>query len=151
MCFPLHPGTSQDPPALLSLAACPAGTFKASQGSGLCVPCPPNSRSSAEASPVCPCRNGYYRADFDPPAAACTSEYGIGLQGLAPLPPGAAAGIKSPSMWSLFYFLPLSHCGCEQERGWAGKAEGWDGPTSHLTGSLRNLYITWAAAVMAGR
>ncbi|NXN00103.1 EPHB1 protein, partial [Sylvia borin] len=28
--------------------ACPAGTFKASQGAGLCVPCPPNSRSSAE-------------------------------------------------------------------------------------------------------
>lgn len=73
----LPPGSAQDPPALLSLAACPAGTFKASQGSGLCVPCPPNSRSSSEASAVCACRNGYYRADFDPPAAACTSEYGV--------------------------------------------------------------------------
>lgn len=59
---------------LLSLAACPAGTFKASQGAGVCTPCPSNSRSTAEASPVCTCRNGYYRADFDPPAAACTSE-----------------------------------------------------------------------------
>ncbi|NXU67862.1 EPHB1 protein, partial [Horornis vulcanius] len=49
-------------------------------GAGLCVPCPPNSRSSAEASPVCACRNGYYRADFDPPAAACTSEYGLGAR-----------------------------------------------------------------------
>lgn len=66
---------------MLSLAACPAGTFKASQGSGLCVPCPPNSRSSAEASPLCSCRNGYYRADSDPPAAACTSEYGKGAGG----------------------------------------------------------------------
>uniref|UniRef100_A0A8D2QNA1 Ephrin type-B receptor 2 n=1 Tax=Zosterops lateralis melanops TaxID=1220523 RepID=A0A8D2QNA1_ZOSLA len=71
-----------EPENNVACKACPAGTFKASQGSGLCVPCPPNSRSSAEASPVCPCRNGYYRADFDPPAAACTSEYGIGLQGL---------------------------------------------------------------------
>uniref|UniRef100_A0A493T6Z5 Ephrin type-B receptor 2 n=1 Tax=Anas platyrhynchos platyrhynchos TaxID=8840 RepID=A0A493T6Z5_ANAPP len=53
--------------------ACKAGTFKASQGAGLCAPCPPNSRSSAEASPLCACRNGYYRADLDPPAAACTS------------------------------------------------------------------------------
>lgn len=59
----------------LLFAACPAGTFKASQGAGLCAPCPPNSRSSAEASPLCACRNGYYRADLDPPAAACTSEY----------------------------------------------------------------------------
>uniref|UniRef100_A0A8D2NWG5 receptor protein-tyrosine kinase n=1 Tax=Zosterops lateralis melanops TaxID=1220523 RepID=A0A8D2NWG5_ZOSLA len=62
-----------EPENNVACKACPAGTFKASQGSGLCVPCPPNSRSSAEASPVCPCRNGYYRADFDPPAAACTS------------------------------------------------------------------------------
>ncbi|NXV73446.1 EPB1B protein, partial [Atlantisia rogersi] len=44
-------------------------------GAGVCTPCPSNSRSTAEASPVCTCRNGYYRADFDPPAAACTSEY----------------------------------------------------------------------------
>uniref|UniRef100_A0A8C3NUK4 Ephrin type-B receptor 2 n=1 Tax=Cyanoderma ruficeps TaxID=181631 RepID=A0A8C3NUK4_9PASS len=62
-----------EPENNVACKACPAGTFKASQGSGLCVPCPPNSRSSAEASAVCPCRNGYYRADFDPPAAACTS------------------------------------------------------------------------------
>ncbi|NXE65379.1 EPHB1 protein, partial [Calcarius ornatus] len=65
-----------EPENNVACKACPAGTFKASQGAGLCVPCPPNSRSSAEASPLCACRNGYYRADFDPPAAACTSEYG---------------------------------------------------------------------------
>nr|XP_013795264.1 PREDICTED: ephrin type-B receptor 1-like [Apteryx mantelli mantelli] len=64
---------ASDPSPLLSLAACPAGTFKASQGAGTCAQCPANSRSTAEASPVCTCRNGYYRADFDLPAAACTS------------------------------------------------------------------------------
>uniref|UniRef100_A0A8C5U0S1 receptor protein-tyrosine kinase n=1 Tax=Malurus cyaneus samueli TaxID=2593467 RepID=A0A8C5U0S1_9PASS len=62
-----------EPENNVACKACPAGTFKASQGSGQCVPCPPNSRSTAEASPLCACRNGYYRADFDPPAAACTS------------------------------------------------------------------------------
>ncbi|XP_077344764.1 ephrin type-B receptor 1 isoform X2 [Lithobates pipiens] len=53
--------------------ACPAGMFKANQGLGICAPCPANSRSTAEASPICICRNGYYRADFDPPEATCTS------------------------------------------------------------------------------
>ncbi|XP_075363741.1 ephrin type-B receptor 1 isoform X1 [Mycteria americana] len=62
-----------EPENNVACKACPAGTFKASQGAGVCVPCPSNSRSTAEASPVCTCRNGYYRADFDPPAAACTS------------------------------------------------------------------------------
>ncbi|OXB83448.1 UNVERIFIED_CONTAM: hypothetical protein H355_006295 [Colinus virginianus] len=62
-----------EPENNMACKACPAGTFKASQGTGLCAPCPPNSRSSAEASPLCACRNGYFRADLDPPAAACTS------------------------------------------------------------------------------
>ncbi|KAM7106199.1 ephrin type-B receptor 1 isoform 1-T1 [Ciconia maguari] len=62
-----------EPENNVACKACPAGMFKASQGAGVCVPCPSNSRSTAEASPVCTCRNGYYRADFDPPAAACTS------------------------------------------------------------------------------
>ncbi|XP_044885990.1 ephrin type-B receptor 1 isoform X2 [Mauremys mutica] len=52
--------------------ACPAGMFKANQGVGTCAQCPTNSRSTSEASPICTCRNGYYRADFDPPEAACT-------------------------------------------------------------------------------
>uniref|UniRef100_A0A8C0HAE2 receptor protein-tyrosine kinase n=1 Tax=Chelonoidis abingdonii TaxID=106734 RepID=A0A8C0HAE2_CHEAB len=52
---------------------CPAGMFKANQGVGTCAQCPTNSRSTSEASPICTCRNGYYRADFDPPEAACTS------------------------------------------------------------------------------
>ncbi|XP_063771604.1 ephrin type-B receptor 1 isoform X3 [Pseudophryne corroboree] len=53
--------------------ACPAGMFKANQGMGICAPCPANSRSTAEASPICICRNGYYRADFDLAEAMCTS------------------------------------------------------------------------------
>ncbi|KAG8580358.1 hypothetical protein GDO81_007266 [Engystomops pustulosus] len=47
--------------------------FKANQGLGICAPCPANSRSTAEASPICVCRNGYYRADNDPAEAMCTS------------------------------------------------------------------------------
>uniref|UniRef100_A0A8B9NQR6 receptor protein-tyrosine kinase n=1 Tax=Apteryx owenii TaxID=8824 RepID=A0A8B9NQR6_APTOW len=62
-----------EPENNVACKACPAGTFKASQGAGTCAQCPANSRSTAEASPVCTCRNGYYRADFDLPAAACTS------------------------------------------------------------------------------
>ncbi|XP_071608113.1 ephrin type-B receptor 1 isoform X2 [Heliangelus exortis] len=62
-----------EPENNVACKACPAGTFKASQGAGVCTPCPPNSRSTAEASPLCSCRNGYYRADLDLPAAACTS------------------------------------------------------------------------------
>uniref|UniRef100_A0A8C5MGK7 receptor protein-tyrosine kinase n=1 Tax=Leptobrachium leishanense TaxID=445787 RepID=A0A8C5MGK7_9ANUR len=53
--------------------ACPAAMFKANQGMGICSQCPANSRSTGEASPICTCRNGYYRADFDPPEAMCTS------------------------------------------------------------------------------
>lgn len=82
----LLPVPSEHNLSALLFAACPAGTFKASQGAGLCAPCPPNSRSSAEASPLCACRNGYYRADLDPPAAACTSEYWEGTGGRARSP-----------------------------------------------------------------
>ncbi|TWW73269.1 Ephrin type-B receptor 1-B [Takifugu flavidus] len=53
--------------------ACPPGTFKSTQGPGLCLQCPPNSRSTAEAATVCVCRNGYYRGDADQPDEPCTS------------------------------------------------------------------------------
>ncbi|XP_014346865.1 ephrin type-B receptor 3 isoform X2 [Latimeria chalumnae] len=53
--------------------ACGPGTFKARQGEGLCSPCPPNSRTTSGAATICTCRNGYYRADNDPPQMACTS------------------------------------------------------------------------------
>lgn len=56
------------------LTACPPGTFKSMQGPGLCLQCPPNSRSTAEAATVCVCRNGYYRGDSDQPDEPCTSE-----------------------------------------------------------------------------
>lgn len=58
-----------------SPAACPPGTFKSTQGPGLCLQCPPNSRSTAEAATICVCRNGYYRGDADQPDEPCTSEY----------------------------------------------------------------------------
>ncbi|EFB22515.1 hypothetical protein PANDA_016135, partial [Ailuropoda melanoleuca] len=57
----------------LCVPACPAGMFKASQEAEGCSHCPSNSRSPSEASPICTCRTGYYRADFDPPEVACTS------------------------------------------------------------------------------
>ncbi|KAK1790091.1 hypothetical protein P4O66_002399 [Electrophorus voltai] len=53
--------------------ACPPGTFKSTQGTGLCLQCPPNSRSTSEASNICVCRNGYYRADGEHPDMPCTS------------------------------------------------------------------------------
>ncbi|XP_017288021.1 ephrin type-B receptor 1-B isoform X1 [Kryptolebias marmoratus] len=53
--------------------ACPPGTFKSTQGSSLCLQCPSNSRSTAEAATVCVCRNGYYRGDGDQPDEPCTS------------------------------------------------------------------------------
>ncbi|KAI3368540.1 hypothetical protein L3Q82_025548 [Scortum barcoo] len=53
--------------------ACPQGTFKSLQGTGLCQQCPPNSRSTIEAATLCGCRNGYYRGDMDKPEDVCTS------------------------------------------------------------------------------
>uniref|UniRef100_A0A671LYJ0 receptor protein-tyrosine kinase n=1 Tax=Sinocyclocheilus anshuiensis TaxID=1608454 RepID=A0A671LYJ0_9TELE len=53
--------------------ACPPGTFKSSQGTGLCLQCPSNSRSTSEAATICVCRNGYYRADGEQPDMPCTS------------------------------------------------------------------------------
>lgn len=58
----------------LCVPACPAGMFKANQEAEGCSHCPSNSRSPSEASPICTCRTGYYRADFDPPEVACTSK-----------------------------------------------------------------------------
>uniref|UniRef100_A0A8C8DFU0 receptor protein-tyrosine kinase n=1 Tax=Oryzias sinensis TaxID=183150 RepID=A0A8C8DFU0_9TELE len=53
--------------------ACPQGTFKSSQGAGLCQQCPFNSRSTIEAATLCGCRNGYYRGDTEKPEDMCTS------------------------------------------------------------------------------
>ncbi|XP_038819197.1 ephrin type-B receptor 1-B-like [Salvelinus namaycush] len=56
-----------------TLITCPPGTFKSSQGPGLCLQCPSNSRSAAESATICVCRNGYYRGDVDRPDMPCTS------------------------------------------------------------------------------
>ncbi|XP_078120591.1 ephrin type-B receptor 3 [Sander vitreus] len=53
--------------------ACIPGTFKSKFGEGSCVPCPANSRTSARGANICPCQNGFYRADSDPPDTACTT------------------------------------------------------------------------------
>ncbi|XP_063162886.1 ephrin type-B receptor 1 isoform X1 [Candoia aspera] len=62
-----------EPENNVACKACPAGMFKANQGTGVCTQCPSNSRSMSEAAPICTCHNGYYRADFDPSEVACTS------------------------------------------------------------------------------
>ncbi|XP_058043149.1 ephrin type-B receptor 1 isoform X5 [Ahaetulla prasina] len=62
-----------EPENNVACKACPAGMFKAHQGTGVCTQCPPNSRSTSEAAAICTCRNGYYRSDFDPSEVACTS------------------------------------------------------------------------------
>lgn len=61
-------------PSLSFSSACPQGTFKSVQGTGLCQQCPLNSRSTIEAATLCGCRNGYYRGDMDKPEDVCTSE-----------------------------------------------------------------------------
>ncbi|GAA6222555.1 ephrin type-B receptor 3-like isoform X1 [Lates japonicus] len=53
--------------------ACIPGTFKSKFGEGSCAPCPSNSRTSARGASICPCQNGFYRADSDPPDSACTT------------------------------------------------------------------------------
>ncbi|TSR75265.1 Ephrin type-B receptor 5 [Bagarius yarrelli] len=53
--------------------ACPMGFYKAVSGSISCTECPPNSRTSSEASKVCECRSGFYRAPSDANTSACTS------------------------------------------------------------------------------
>ncbi|XP_058483030.1 ephrin type-B receptor 3 isoform X2 [Solea solea] len=53
--------------------ACFPGTFKSKFGEGNCTPCPANSRTSARGASICPCQNGFYRADSDPPDSTCTT------------------------------------------------------------------------------
>ncbi|XP_068995552.1 ephrin type-B receptor 3 isoform X1 [Embiotoca jacksoni] len=53
--------------------SCIPGTFKSKYGEGSCAPCPSNSRTSARGANICPCQNGFYRADSDPPDSACTT------------------------------------------------------------------------------
>lgn len=59
---------------LFSPTACPPGSYKAKQGEGPCLPCPPNSRTTSPAASICICHSNFYRADSDPADSACTSE-----------------------------------------------------------------------------
>ncbi|KAF7223187.1 ephrin type-B receptor 3-like [Nothobranchius furzeri] len=53
--------------------ACISGTFKSKFGEGSCAPCPSNSHTGSRGANVCPCQNGFYRADSDPPESPCTT------------------------------------------------------------------------------
>ncbi|XP_060777616.1 ephrin type-B receptor 5 isoform X2 [Neoarius graeffei] len=53
--------------------ACQLGFYKAVSGSISCTECPANSRTSLEASKVCECRSGFYRAPNDANTTACTA------------------------------------------------------------------------------
>nr|KAF6319410.1 EPH receptor B6 [Myotis myotis] len=52
--------------------ACPEGSYKALAGNNPCSPCPARSHASEPAAPICPCREGFFRASSDPPQAPCT-------------------------------------------------------------------------------
>ncbi|XP_064181802.1 tyrosine-protein kinase receptor Tie-1 [Anguilla rostrata] len=52
--------------------ACRAGTYKPTNGSGACIPCPPNSKSDGEGAVECECMQGYSRVSGDPIEMGCT-------------------------------------------------------------------------------
>lgn len=52
--------------------ACRPGFYKAFAGNIKCSKCPPHSFTYVEATTVCQCEKGYFRAEKDPPAMACT-------------------------------------------------------------------------------
>ncbi|XP_067848941.1 ephrin type-A receptor 6 [Heptranchias perlo] len=52
--------------------ACRPGFYKAFAGNIKCSKCPPHSFTHEEASEVCICEGGYFRAEKDPPTMACT-------------------------------------------------------------------------------
>ncbi|KAM6446691.1 ephrin type-A receptor 6 isoform 1-T1 [Liasis olivaceus] len=55
-----------------SCHACRSGFYKAFAGNIKCSKCPPHSQTFMEATSVCQCEKGYFRADKDPPTMACT-------------------------------------------------------------------------------
>ncbi|XP_060689512.1 ephrin type-A receptor 6 isoform X2 [Hemiscyllium ocellatum] len=52
--------------------ACRHGFYKPFAGNTKCSKCPPHSFTHEDASQVCKCDKGYYRAEKDPPTMACT-------------------------------------------------------------------------------
>ncbi|XP_011910795.1 PREDICTED: ephrin type-A receptor 6 isoform X11 [Cercocebus atys] len=55
-----------------SCHACRPGFYKAFAGNTKCSKCPPHSLTYVEATSVCQCEKGYFRAEKDPPSMACT-------------------------------------------------------------------------------
>ncbi|XP_064932641.1 ephrin type-A receptor 6 isoform X6 [Columba livia] len=55
-----------------SCHACMPGFYKAFAGNVKCSKCPPHSLTYVEATSVCQCEKGYFRAEKDPPTMACT-------------------------------------------------------------------------------
>ncbi|XP_073161373.1 ephrin type-A receptor 6 isoform X5 [Lepidochelys kempii] len=55
-----------------SCHACRPGFYKAFAGNIKCSKCPPHSLTYVEATFVCQCEKGYFRAEKDPPTMACT-------------------------------------------------------------------------------
>ncbi|XP_063355421.1 ephrin type-A receptor 6 isoform X1 [Pelmatolapia mariae] len=55
-----------------SCVACRPGFYKAYAGNIKCSKCPPHSFSYGEASAICRCEKGFFRAEKDPPTMACT-------------------------------------------------------------------------------
>ncbi|XP_045907242.1 ephrin type-A receptor 4b isoform X2 [Micropterus dolomieu] len=51
---------------------CRPGTYKASATDAYCTKCPPHSSSPQEQAFECVCEKGFYRAETDPRAMACT-------------------------------------------------------------------------------
>ncbi|KAK2516845.1 hypothetical protein Q9233_013608 [Columba guinea] len=56
----------------LGCLACRPGFYKAFAGNVKCSKCPPHSLTYVEATSVCQCEKGYFRAEKDPPTMACT-------------------------------------------------------------------------------
>uniref|UniRef100_A0AAZ1X0G7 Ephrin type-A receptor 6 n=1 Tax=Oreochromis aureus TaxID=47969 RepID=A0AAZ1X0G7_OREAU len=52
--------------------ACRPGFYKAYAGNIKCSKCPPHSFSYGDASAICRCEKGFFRAEKDPPTMACT-------------------------------------------------------------------------------
>lgn len=106
----------------LCVPACPAGMFKASQEAEGCSHCPSNSRSPSEASPICTCRTGYYRADFDPPEVACTSKCLVRTLGCGVWFPDSASGgsgTGKTKMPGCAVQKRNAGCGAEVDSSWA--------------------------------
>ncbi|KAF4790245.1 ephrin type-A receptor 6-like protein [Turdus rufiventris] len=57
---------------MVAIHSCRPGFYKAFAGNVKCSKCPPHSLTHTEATSVCQCEKGYFRAEKDPPTMACT-------------------------------------------------------------------------------